>query len=84
MPIPKKVADRLAAGLKRVQTGLEAAKDRDLSESDTSMIVTGMLAEVFGFDKYSEATREYAEGESIKERPANGTSATVVVLMSHS
>jgi predicted type IV restriction endonuclease len=60
MPIPKKVADRLAAGLKRFKPVLEAAKDRDVNESDTSMIVTDMLAEVFGFDKYAEVTREYA------------------------
>ena len=60
MPIPKKVADRLAAGLKRFKPVLDAAKDRDVNESDTSMIVTDMLAEVFGFDKYSEVTREYA------------------------
>jgi predicted type IV restriction endonuclease len=60
MPIPKKVADRIAAGLKRFKPVLEAAKARDVNESDTSMIVTDMLAEVFGFDKYSEVTREYA------------------------
>jgi predicted type IV restriction endonuclease len=60
MPIPKKVADRLAAGLKRFKPIIESAKARDVNESDTSMIVTDMLAEVFGFDKYSEVTREYA------------------------
>lgn len=60
MPVPKKVADRLAAGLKRFQPVLESAKARDVNESDTSMIVTDMLADVFGFDKYSEVTREYA------------------------
>lgn len=59
MPIPKKVSDRLAAGLKRFKPVLEAAKDRDINESDTSMIVTDMLAEIFGFDKYAEVTREY-------------------------
>jgi len=59
VPIPKKVADRLAAGLKRFKPVLEAAKDRDVNESDTSMIVTDMLAEIFGFDKYAEVTREY-------------------------
>jgi len=59
MPIPKKVAERLAVGLKRFKPVLEAAKDRDVNESDTSMIVTDMLAEIFGFDKYSEVTREY-------------------------
>jgi predicted type IV restriction endonuclease len=60
MPIPKKVADRLAAGLKRFKPVLESAKARDVNESDTSLIVTDMLAEVFGFDKYAEVTREYA------------------------
>jgi predicted type IV restriction endonuclease len=60
MPTPKKVADRLAAGLKRFKPVIESAKARDVNESDTSMIVTDMLAEVFGFDKYSEVTREYA------------------------
>jgi predicted type IV restriction endonuclease len=58
--IPKKVADRLSAGLKRFKPVLESAKARDVNESDTSMIVTDMLAEVFGFDKYNEITREYA------------------------
>lgn len=60
MAIPKKVSDRLAAGLKRFKPILEAAKARDVNESDTSMIVTDLLAEMFGFDKYAEVTREYA------------------------
>jgi hypothetical protein len=60
MPIPKKVADRISAGLKRFKPVIESAKSRDVNESDTSMIVTDMLADVFGFDKYSEITREYA------------------------
>jgi len=60
MPMPKKVAERLSSGLKRFKPVLESAKARDVNESDTSMIVTDMLAEVFGFDKYNEITREYA------------------------
>lgn len=60
MAIPKKVADRLSAGLKRFKPVLDSAKTRDVNESDTSMIVTDMLADVFGFDKYNEITREYA------------------------
>lgn len=60
MAIPKKVADRLANGLKRFKPVIESAKARDVNESDTSMIVTDMLAEVFGFDKYNEITREYS------------------------
>ena len=56
--VPKRVADRLSAGLKRFQPVLDAAKARDVNESDTSMIVSDMLADVFGFDKYTEITRE--------------------------
>ncbi len=56
--IPRKVAERLGAGLRRFQPVINAAKARDVNESDTSMIVSDMLAEVFGFDKYTEITRE--------------------------
>ena len=58
MPIPNRVADRLVAGLKRFQPILSSAKSRDVNESDTSMIVTDILAEFFGYDKYHEVTRE--------------------------
>lgn len=58
MPIPSRVADRLASGLKRFQPILASAKSRDVNESDTSMIVTDILAELFGYDKYHEVTRE--------------------------
>jgi predicted type IV restriction endonuclease len=58
MGIPNRIAERLAAGLKRFQPILAAAKSRDVNESDTSMIVTDVLAEIFGYDKYSEVTRE--------------------------
>lgn len=56
--VPKRVADRLVAGLKRYQPILESAKSRDVNESDTSMIVSDMLADLFGYDKYNEITRE--------------------------
>ncbi len=58
MAIPARVADRLSNGLKRFQPVLSAAKSRDVNESDTSMIVTDMMADLFGYDKYSEVTRE--------------------------
>lgn len=58
MAIPVKVADRLSNGLKRFQPILSGAKARDVNESDTSMIVTDMMADLFGYDKYSEVTRE--------------------------
>lgn len=58
--IPKKITDRLVAGVKRFQPILLSAKNRDVNESDTAMIITDMLAEIFGYDKYSEITREFA------------------------
>jgi hypothetical protein len=60
MTIPSKVAERLSSGLKRFAPILAAAKSRDVNESDTSMIVTDMLADIYGYDKYSEVTRELA------------------------
>jgi predicted type IV restriction endonuclease len=58
--IPKRVADRLSSATKRFQDILASAKSRDVNESDTVIIITDMLAEVFGFDKYSELTSEFA------------------------
>lgn len=58
--VPKKVVDRIVAGLKRFQPILASAKARDVGESDTVTIITDMLAEIFGYDKYSEITSEYA------------------------
>jgi hypothetical protein len=58
--IPKKVVERLVTGIKRFQPVLTAAKARDVGESDTVVIITDMLAEVFGYEKYSEITSEYA------------------------
>lgn len=58
--IPNKVKERLLAGIKRFQPILGSAKSRDVNESDTVIVVTDMLAEVFGFDKYSEITSEYS------------------------
>lgn len=58
--LPKKVAERLVAGIKRFQPVLSSAKSRDVNESDTVIIVTDMLGEVFGYDKYSEITSEHS------------------------
>lgn len=58
--VPKKVSERIVAGLKRFQPILASAKARDVGESDTVTIIVDMLAEVFGYDKYSEITSEYA------------------------
>jgi hypothetical protein len=60
MTIPAKVSERLSTGLKRFAPILQSARSRDVNESDTSMIVTDMLADIYGYDKYSEVTRELA------------------------
>lgn len=58
MAIPAKIAERLISGLKRFQPIISSAVARDVNESDSSMIVTDLLAELFGYDKYNEITRE--------------------------
>ena len=58
--VPKKVAERLTAGIKRYQPILAAAKSRDVGEADTVTIIKDMLADVFGYDKYLEVTSEYS------------------------
>ena len=56
--VPTKVAERIATGIKRFQPIIASAKSRDVGESDTVIIVTDMLSEIFGYDKYSEITSE--------------------------
>ena len=58
--IPKKVAERLVTGVKKYQPILASAKARDVGESDTVTIIKDMLCDIFGYDKYSEVTSEYA------------------------
>jgi hypothetical protein len=58
--LPKKATERIAAGLKRFQPILSAAKTRDVNESDTVTIIADVLHDVFGYDKYSEITSEHA------------------------
>jgi hypothetical protein len=57
--IPDKVASRIAAGLRKFQPILESAHHRDVNESDTVVIVTDILHDVMGYDKYSEITSEH-------------------------
>lgn len=58
--IPSKVSARLSAGLKRFQPIIDSARARDVSEADTVTVVKDVLAEVLGYDKYSEVTSEHA------------------------
>jgi len=58
--VPVKVAAKIASGLKRFQPILESAKSRDVNESDTVIIVTDVLNDVFGYDKFTELTSEHS------------------------
>lgn len=58
--MPKKVADRITKETAKYQAILKQAKDRDINESDTVTIIKDIMSDVFGFDKYSEITSEYA------------------------
>jgi len=58
--VPKKVSDRFISGLQKYKKILKKAQDKDVNESDTVVIITDMLEEIFGYDKYDEITSEYA------------------------
>jgi len=60
MAVPIKVKDRIVAGVKKFSPVLNAAKTKDANESDTVVIITDILSEIFGYDKYSEITTEYS------------------------
>src|SRR4051812_34306163 len=57
--LSKKTIERITVGLKRFQPVLQSAKDRDVNESDTVVIVADLLQDVFGYDKYAEITSEH-------------------------
>ena len=57
--LSRKVIDRIVVGLKKFQPVLISTKSRDVNESDTVVIVTDLLQEVFGYDKYAEITSEH-------------------------
>lgn len=58
--VPAVTLKRFSSAVPKFKKILEQAKERDVNESDTVTIVTDMLEEIFGFDKYSEITREFA------------------------
>lgn len=60
MKVSKKTEEMLRTGVAKFQKVLLAAKTRDLNESDTVAIITDMLADIFGYDKYMEVTSELA------------------------
>ena len=58
--IPKKVVERYMKTVSKFQRVLKSARDRDINEADTVVIIQDILVEVFGFKKYLEITREFA------------------------
>lgn len=60
MAIPKRVQERLVNGMKQFVPVLQQLRDRDVSEADTVTLVKDVLSDVFGYDKYTELTSEYA------------------------
>lgn len=60
MPVSPKVRGRIQAELKQFIPVIEDARKRDISESDTVVIIGDMLAGVMGYRKYSEITTEFA------------------------
>lgn len=56
--VPAKIASRISEGLKRFQPIIESARVRDVNESDTVVLMTGILSEILGFDKYTDITTE--------------------------
>jgi predicted type IV restriction endonuclease len=58
--VPTKIQSRISDGLKKFQPIVESAKIRDVNESDTVVLLIGVLSEILGFDKYTEITTELA------------------------
>ncbi len=60
MGVSAKVASRISAQLKNYQGILAQAMKKDSSEGDTVVIVTDMIANVLGYDKYQNLSSEHA------------------------
>lgn len=58
--VSKRFSERAKSHLRRYQRILETARSRDVNESDTCVIVSDILADLLGYDKYSEVTTEFA------------------------
>lgn len=58
--VSKRFVDRARSNLRRYQRVLGNARSRDVNESDTCVIVSDMVADLLGYDKYSEITTEFA------------------------
>jgi predicted type IV restriction endonuclease len=60
MNIPAKFIKRINENLKKYQGIIGQIKKKDANESDTVTVITDILQDVFGYDKYADITSEYA------------------------
>jgi predicted type IV restriction endonuclease len=60
MNVPAKFIKRVGENLKRYQSVITQIKKKDANESDTVTVITDILQDVFGYDKYVDITSEYA------------------------
>jgi predicted type IV restriction endonuclease len=74
MNIPAKFTKRVNENLKKYQGVIAQIKKKDANESDTVTVITDILQDVFGYDKYSDITSEYA---------IRGTYCDLAILDSH-
>jgi predicted type IV restriction endonuclease len=74
MTIPAKFAKRITENLKKYQGVITQIKKKDANESDTVTVITDLLQDIFGYDKYSDITSEYA---------IRGTYCDLAILDSH-
>ncbi|MCY4049834.1 MAG: type I restriction enzyme HsdR N-terminal domain-containing protein [Hyphomicrobiales bacterium] len=57
--VPAMVEKRLKSAVPRFKDILQKKVEEDVNEADTVTIITDILVEVFGFDRYSDITKEY-------------------------
>jgi len=58
--VPTKVASRITSNFNQMKKVIQTAIERDINEADTVLIVSDILSNIFGYDKYKEITREFA------------------------
>lgn len=51
--------DRIKSGLTKVAKPIEGLRSRDAVEADTRLLVTDVLCDLLGYDKYEDLTAEY-------------------------
>jgi hypothetical protein len=58
--VPTRVSERVKSELKKLRPALASAKERDINESDTGLLVAAILSDVLGYNRFLEITSEYA------------------------